>query len=212
MPESSTQQDELVKEISACRLCQSQFSATKTAHEPRPVTQLSARARILICGQAPGARVHASGKFFDDPSGDRLRDWLGVNRADFYNPEQFAILPMAFCFPGYDAKGSDLPPPPLCARTWRKRALEALPAIEFTILIGRYAQIWHMGAAAKGGVTATVRNWRATLPQALPLPHPSWRNNTWLKRNPWFEQEVLPELQKRVSTLKRSGSDGIAPQ
>ena len=190
----------LTEEIRACRLCAARFAATASAHAPRPVPWLSATAPILLCGQAPGARVHALGRPFDDPSGDRLRDWLGVDRATFYDRARFAVLPMAFCFPGYDAKGADLPPPAVCAATWRARALAAMPAVRLTLLIGGYAHRWHLGGAARP-VSDTVRDWRAAGPQALPLPHPSWRNTAWLRRNPWFEAELVPELRARVARL-----------
>lgn len=190
---------ELAAEMAACRACAAEFAATATRHAPRPITHMSAEARVMICSQAPGARAHASGLFFDDPSGDRLRDWLGVDRDTFYAPGRFAILPMAACFPGYDAKGSDLPPPRRCAALWRARALAAMPRAELTLLIGGYAQSWHLGGRA--GVTERVRAWRDHLPAALPLPHPSWRNTAWLKRNPWFEEEVLPWLRARIAAL-----------
>jgi uracil-DNA glycosylase len=192
--------DELAESVRACRLCAARFAATRTAHAPRPVPWLSATAPILLCGQAPGARVHALGRPFDDPSGDRLRDWLGVDRATFYDRRRFAVLPMAFCFPGYDAKGADLPPPPICAATWRARALAAMPAVRLTVLIGGHAQRWHLGRAT-GSVTETVRAWQSFGPAFLPLPHPSWRNTAWLRRNPWFEAELVPELRARVARL-----------
>ena len=188
----------LRRDISACRLCAERFAATRTAHEPRPVTWFGSGARILVAGQAPGLRVHQSGKPFTDPSGDRLRDWMGVDEATFYDTSRIAILPMAFCFPGYNAAGSDLPPPKICASTWRARILDTLGAAQLTLLIGGYAQAWHLPDAPKG-VTATVQRWRDHLPQALPLPHPSWRNTGWLRRNPWFETELLPVLRARVS-------------
>ncbi|MEM7242008.1 MAG: uracil-DNA glycosylase family protein, partial [Pseudomonadota bacterium] len=191
---------QLEHDIKACRLCAAQFLDTHTAHEPRPVTGLSTHAPILIAGQAPGMRVHQSGRFFTDPSGDRLRDWLGVSEEEFYNPMNFAILPMAFCFPGYTAKGADLPPPKICAATWRAQALEAMPQIQMAVLIGGYAQAWHLG---KMGLTARVSEWRDHAPQVFPLPHPSWRNNGWLKKHPWFEAELLPELRKKVTELIR---------
>jgi uracil-DNA glycosylase len=187
----------LTAEIGACRLCADRFAATRTAHAPRPVPWLS-RAPILLCGQAPGARVHARGRPFDDPSGDRLRDWLGVDRATFYDRSRFAVLPMAFCFPGYDARGADLPPPPLCARTWRPRALAAMPGIRLTLLIGGHAQRWHLRSTP---VTETVRRWREFGSGTIPLPHPSWRNTGWLRRNPWFEADLVPELRGRVREL-----------
>lgn len=189
----------LTDEVLACRACADRFAATRTRHSPRPVPWLSATAPILVCGQAPGARVHELGRPFDDRSGDRLRDWLGVDRATFYDRTRFAVLPMAFCFPGYDASGSDLPPPPLCASLWRARALAVMPGVRLTLLIGAHAQRWHLGRARP--VSEAVADWRAALPDLLPLPHPSWRNTGWLKRNPWFEAEVVPELRARVATL-----------
>ena len=152
-------------------------------------------ARILIAGQAPGARVHASGRPFTDPSGDRLRAWMGVDEATFYDLDRIAIVPMAFCFPGYDAKGSDLPPPARCARTWRERIMVELGTPALTLLVGGAAQRWHLGAR---NVTQTVANWQNHAPRVFPLPHPSWRNTAWLKRNPWFEAELIPALRDRV--------------
>ncbi|MEO0918893.1 MAG: uracil-DNA glycosylase family protein [Pseudomonadota bacterium] len=187
----------LTSNIKACTLCADRFAATVTGHAPRPVTWFGPKARILIAGQAPGMRVHKSGKPFTDPSGDRLREWMGVDEATFYDKERIAIIPMAFCFPGYNAKGSDLPPPKLCARTWRARLMAQLDRMQLTLLIGAYAQSWHLPHAPKG-VTATVAAWQSFLPDALPLPHPSWRNTGWLKRNPWFETDVLPVLRARV--------------
>ena len=186
----------LTDDISACRLCADRFAATATAHAPRPVVWFRPGARILIAGQAPGARVHAAGKPFFDPSGDRLRDWLGIDADTFYDRDRIAIVPMAFCFPGYDAKGSDLPPPKVCARTWHDRVMAALGDVRLTVLVGGYAHKWHLGAA--GGVTETVADWRDHAPRVFPLPHPSWRNTAWLKRNPWFAAEVLPELRTAV--------------
>ncbi|MGC1427292.1 MAG: uracil-DNA glycosylase family protein [Albidovulum sp.] len=192
----------IVDQIRACRLCADDFAATATAHEPRPVVWFDEAARILIAGQAPGARVHQSGRPFTDPSGDRLRDWLGLGPDVFYDRARVAILPMAFCFPGYDLKGSDLPPPRRCAQTWRTRVMEMLPAVRLTFLIGAYAQSWHMGAAAvRDGVTGTVGRWRDHAPQVFPLPHPSWRNTGWLKRNPWFEAELLPQARAAVKDV-----------
>ena len=148
---------QLADEIRACRLCAAQFAATATGHEPRPVMWFRPAARVLIAGQAPGARVHASGRPFTDPSGDRLREWLGLDEAEFYDRDRLAIVPMAFCFPGYDAKGSDLPPPRRCAQHWRRRVLDSLPELRVIFLVGGYAQQWHLGReAVKGGVAATV--------------------------------------------------------
>ncbi|MEM6678164.1 MAG: uracil-DNA glycosylase family protein [Pseudomonadota bacterium] len=191
----------VLERLRACRLCAPRFAATETMHEPRPVFQVDPRARILIAGQAPGMRVHRSGLPFDDPSGDRLRQWMGIGRAEFYDASRLAIVPMGFCFPGYDAKRSDLPPPPLCAQTWRNTILDLLPAIRLTLVIGQYAQRWHLGPPPRGGVTARVAAWREQVPDRLALPHPSWRNTAWLKRNPWFEAEVVPELRQRVAAL-----------
>lgn len=189
------------KDASACRACADEFAATHTRHEPRPVVWLSGKARVLIAGQAPGMRVHKSGVPFDDPSGDRLRDWMGVDRDLFYDRDKVAILPMAFCFPGYDAKGSDLPPPKRCADLWRDRALAAMPQVELTLLVGGYAQKWSLGKRVAKTLTQTVEQWRDYGPAIIPLPHPSWRNTGWLKKNPWFEAEVLPTLRMRVAEL-----------
>ena len=186
----------LIQDIASCTHCASRFAATATAHAPRPVTWFQPKARLLICGQAPGARVHASGKPFDDPSGDRLRDWLGISAETFYDRTRVAILPMAFCFPGYNAKGSDLPPPRDCARLWREKALVHIGPVPLTLLVGGYALRYHLGT---NSVTETVRNWQAHAPQVFPLPHPSWRNTAWIKRNPWFAQETLPALRQAVS-------------
>jgi uracil-DNA glycosylase len=199
-PEAAPPED-IVRRIRACRLCADRFAATATAHAPRPVAWFRPGARLLIVGQAPGARVHESGIPFDDPSGDRLRGWMGLDRATFYDRTEIAIVPMAFCFPGYDANGADLPPPTICARTWRDETLAVLPDIRLTLLVGGYAQRWHLGRAARGGVTATVAAWRAHLPTVIPIPHPSWRNTGWLRRNPWFERDLLPDLRRRVSAV-----------
>lgn len=190
---------ELTRAIADCRICAGRFAATATAHAPRPVVWFSPGARVLICGQAPGARVQESGVPFDDPSGDRLRDWMGVGREVFYNRARVAVLPMAFCFPGYDAKGSDLPPPRVCAETWRARALAEMGAVGLMLLVGGYALSWHLGRRAP--VTETVRDWRSFGPGILPLPHPSWRNTAWMKKNPWFEAELLPVLRSRVAAV-----------
>ena len=192
---------DLEARIATCTLCAERFAATETAHVPRPVVYPSTTAKVLIAGQAPGARVHASGLPFDDPSGDRLRDWLSVDRDTFYDRERFAIVPMAFCFPGYDARGSDLPPPRLCARTWRNEVLAAMPQVELTLVIGQYAQAWHMQGQRKKTLTDTVRAWREYGPKLLPLPHPSWRNTAWLKKNSWFAKDVLPWLRSEISRL-----------
>jgi len=200
--------DALGNAIAACRLCAPRFARTATGHAPRPVPWLS-HAPVLVCGQAPGARVHALGRPFDDRSGDRLRDWLGVDRATFYDRRRFAILPMAFCFPGNDGKGGDLPPPRLCAATWRARALAAMPRVRLTLLVGAHALRWHFGDARP--VAAIVQDWRAAPPGVLPLPHPSWRNTGWLKRNPWFEAELVPVLRARVAALVQAPLETVRP-
>jgi uracil-DNA glycosylase len=187
---------ELIRAIQECRLCTARFAATATKHAPRPVAWFQRQARVLIAGQAPGARVHDSGRPFTDRSGDRLREWIGLGPEEFYDLNRVAIVPMAFCFPGYDAKGSDLPPPPLCAATWRTRVLAELPDLRLTLLVGGAAMDWHLG---RGPVGEKVRDWRVRARQGIwGLPHPSWRNTGWLKMNPWFETELLPELRLAV--------------
>jgi uracil-DNA glycosylase len=151
---------------------------------------------VLVASQAPGMRAHLSGKPFDDPSGVRLRDWMGVDEDTFWDRSKVAIVPMGFCFPGYDAAGSDIPPPKVCASIWRERALAHVGDVPVTLLIGGYAQQWHLG---KGRVTDRVRDWRARAPRIWCLPHPSWRNTAWLKRHPWFEAEALPALRTAVA-------------
>jgi len=201
--------DALREEIARCRICREtplRGDAYRLPHEPRPVAVISTTARVLIAGQAPGLRVHESGVPFNDPSGDRLRDWLDVDRETFYDRDRFAIVPMGFCFPGYDAKGSDLPPRRECAPQWRERVLAAMPQIELVLAIGQYAQAWHLGGQRRENMTETVRAWQSILfanrpPAVLPLPHPSWRNSGWIKRNPWFERELLPTLRQRINML-----------
>lgn len=197
--------DRLLKEIRACRQCMDNPTGKALPHKPRPVVVASKDAEILIAGQAPGTRVHASGITFDDPSGDRLRNWLGVDRTQFYDPRNFAIVPMGFCFPGLDAKGGDLPPRRECAPLWRKHLLAELPRIRLILIIGQYAQEWHLGNRRAKTLTDTVRNWRSYFdavddgPRMLVLPHPSWRNSRWLGKNPWFEADVLPALRKEIA-------------
>ena len=186
----------LLNEIARCTLCADRFAGTHTGHAPRPVVWFKPGARVLISGQAPGLKVHESGRPFTDPSGDRLRDWLGIDEGVFYDRDRVAIVPMAFCFPGYDAKGSDLPPTKICGKTWHDRVMAALGEVRLTVLVGGYAQKYHLGV--KTGVTDTVAAWRDHAPDVFALPHPSWRNTAWLKRHPWFEAEVLPALRARV--------------
>ena len=187
--------DDLLTRIRACTLCQASLPLG-----PRPVVQLDERARILIVGQAPGRKVHQTGLPFNDPSGDRLRRWLGVDRATFYTPAKFAIAPMGFCYPGTGPNG-DLPPRPECAPAWRQEILDNLPNLELILAIGQYAQAWHLGAKRKKNLTTTVAAWQQYWPQILPLPHPSPRNMRWFQQNPWLETEVIPILQHRVSAL-----------
>ena len=196
----------LYAEIAACRICIDSPHRRPLPHQPRPVLHLSATAKLCICGQAPGTRVHATGLPFNDPSGDRLRDWMGVTRDEFYDRRQLAIVPMGFCFPGLDAKGGDLPPRRECRAAWHDRVFAALPQLELVLVIGQYAQAYHLGPERRGSLTETVRDWRRLLaadrrPRVLPLPHPSWRNAGWLKRHPWFEAEILPVLRTEVRRL-----------
>ena len=187
----------------ACRLCVEHPIGAPLPHGPRPVLRPSSNARILIAGQAPGTKVHASGMPFTDASGDRLRNWLGVTSEEFYDVENFAIVPMGFCFPGQDAKGGDLPPRRECAPAWRTPLMALMPNIDLVLTIGLYAQSWHMGAARRGSLTETVMDWRAVWAaparqKVVPLPHPSWRNTGWLKKNPWFEMDLLPFLRAEI--------------
>ncbi len=202
-PEPAPALAALEAEIARCRICR-EATTRPLPHEPRPVTRLSSTARLLIAGQAPGTRVHASGLPFTDPSGDRLRDWMGVSKEVFYDRARIAIAPMGFCFPGHDAHGGDLPPRRECAPAWRARVMAAMPRVDLVLAIGRSAQLWHLGPEARPSLGATVADWRVLLerpamPAVLPLPHPSWRNSGWLKRHPWFEAEVVPELRRRVA-------------
>jgi len=185
----------VLREVRACQLCAPQLPLGA-----RPILQLDRRARILIAGQAPGRKVHESGVPFSDVSGRRLRAWMGVSDATFYDPAQVAILPMGFCYPGTGISG-DLPPRPECARTWRARLLALLPEVQLTLVIGQYAAAWHLPQAAGSTLTELVADWRRHWPQVLPMPHPSPRNQRWLRGNPWFAAEVLPQLQERVRAL-----------
>lgn len=184
----------LLDEVRACTLCSDFLPAG-----PRPILQLHPEARLLIASQAPGRRAHASGIPFDDASGDRLRDWLGLPREVFYDARRVAILPMGFCYPG-KGRGGDLPPRRECAATWRAPLLALLPRLELTLVIGQYAQAWHL-PGRRASLTETVRDFAAQDPALWPLPHPSPLNNLWLRRNPWFEAEVLPQLRARVRAL-----------
>ncbi len=203
MPENAGR---LQTEIEACRICIDRPLKQSLPHDPRPVVRLSPTARLCIAGQAPGLRVHESGTPFDDASGDRLRDWMGIDRSTFYDTSVLAIVPMGFCFPGYDKNKSDLPPRRECRDAWHDRVFAAMPQIELILTIGLYAQDYHMGKQRSKSLTETVRNWRQYFerersPKVLPLPHPSWRNTSWLKKNPWFEDEVLPVLRRETRRL-----------
>ena len=192
--------------IKKCTICRDNPLSSPLPHEPRPVAWPSSTAKICIAGQAPGLRVHESGIPFDDRSGDRLREWLGMTRDEFYDRSKLAIIPMGFCFPGYDAKGGDLPPRKECAPKWRADLFAAMPQVELVLVIGQYAQAWHLGKLKRKTLTETVQNWRDIVdhgsdPIYLPMPHPSWRNTGWLKRNPWFEEELLPYLRAQVERL-----------
>lgn len=185
----------LIQQVSDCTLC-----AAHLPLGPKPVFRADPRALILVAGQAPGRRVHETGIPFNDPSGDRLRLWMGLSREQFYDVERVAILPMGFCYPG-TGKSGDLPPRPECAPQWRHQLLAQLPHIQLVLAIGQYAQAWHLGSDRKKNLTETVRHWRDYWPALLPLPHPSPRNNRWLSQNPWFEAEVVPLLQQQVKAL-----------
>ncbi len=196
--------DRVVGAIRACRICRERPLGAPLPHEPRPVLSVSPSATICIVGQAPGTRVHASGVPFTDPSGDRLRAWLGLDADTFYDVSRIAIVPMGFCFPGQDARGADLPPRRECAPAWRAELFAALPRIELLLAVGSYAHAWHLGPLKRKTLTETVAAWRqimaaATRPTAIPLPHPSWRNNAWIRRNPWFESDLLPAVRKAVA-------------
>jgi uracil-DNA glycosylase len=199
--------DALVDAIRACRICVARPLRAPLPHAPNPVLRISSGARLLVAGQAPGARVNLSGAPFDDRSGDRLREWMGVDRAVFYDESRIAIAAMGFCFPGYDAAGGDLPPRRECRLTWHDALFARMPAVETVLAIGRHAQDYHfkrLGLPVFGGVSETVAAWRecsSATPRVFPLPHPSWRNTGWLRRHPWFETELLPDLRREVARL-----------
>lgn len=184
----------LIEEVRACTLC-----AAHLEHGVRPVLQIDSTAKILIAGQAPGRKVHESGIPFNDASGDRLRQWMGVSKDTFYNAKEIAILPMGFCYPG-TGKSGDLPPRAECAIAWRDRLLKQLPQLQLTLVIGKYAQAYHL-SQNRLSLTDTVKAGKDYWPSIVPLPHPSPRNNGWLKKNPWFEDEILPKLRKRITDI-----------
>ncbi|MFV0575752.1 MAG: uracil-DNA glycosylase family protein [Vibrio sp.] len=186
----------LIKDIEQCRVCESHL-----ADGCRPVVHIHPDAKVLLIGQAPGLKVHKSGIPFDDASGDRLRDWMGVTREQFYDPKFLAIMPMGFCYPG-KGKSGDLPPRKECAPLWHDKVLAQLPNIELVLLVGQYAQDYYLPADKPKTLTETVQHWRQFQPKFLPIPHPSPRNNIWLKKNPWFEAEVIPHLQQRIAEFK----------
>ena len=191
--------DVLVDEARSCTLC-----APHLPHPPRPVLRLGSGARIVVIGQAPGAKVHASGIPWADDSGDHLIEWLDVERATFEDPDAFAIVPMGFCFPGSRA-GGDLPPRPECAPEWHARLLGALPELKLRLLVGQYAQAHYLGDKQKESLTETVKSFEEYLPRILPLPHPSWRSRLWMTKNPWFAKKLLPVLRRRVKAALRTG-------
>lgn len=200
--------EQLSSEIKACRFCRDAVLDRPLPHEPRPVVHLSSTARVCIAGQAPGIRVHESGIPFNDPSGDRLRDWMQIDRDLFYDKSKLAIVPMGFCFPGWDAKGGDLPPRKECACLWHDRVFASMPQLELILVIGQYAQRYHLGPMRQKSLTETVRRARdiweqQTMPRMLALPHPSWRNSGWLKKNPWFEAGILPLLRSEILRLTK---------
>lgn len=184
----------------ACRLC-----AESLPLDPRPVLRAGPDARLLIVGQAPGTRAHETGLPWNDASGDRLRDWMGIGRDAFYDETKVALVPMGLCYPGRLPRGGDRPPRPECAPTWHARLRAGLPRIELTVLAGAYAQRHYLGSRGGASVAATVAAWRRFLPDRLPLPHPSWRTRGWVARNPWFETDLLPELRARVAALTGDG-------
>lgn len=182
----------VLKNAKACTICKQHLPLG-----PRPVFQLHRDARVLICGQAPGRKVHESGVPFDDASGNRLREWMGINRETFYDEKKIAILPMGFCYPG-TGKSGDLPPRPECAETWHEQILASMTNVELKLIIGKYAIDYHLGKS-KQNLTEIVRAWNDHLPDKVVLPHPSPRNNIWFKKNPWFEKDLLSELRNQVS-------------
>jgi len=200
--------EDLLARIGACRICRDAPLSRPLPHEPRPVVRVTPTARLLVASQAPGIKVHASGLPFDDRSGDRLRAWMGVDRETFYDTRRIAFAPMGFCFPGYDATGADLPPRRECRLAWHDRLFALLPQVEMVLTLGVHAQEYHLQrlglSARRQPMAEVVRGWRdyeQTSPRVIPLPHPSWRNTGWLKKNPWFEAELLPVLQADVRRL-----------
>lgn len=188
--------ERLLDDVRACRHCESHLPLG-----PRPVVRGLADARLMIVGQAPGTKVHESGIPWNDASGRRLREWMDLDDETFYDESRIAIIPMAFCYPGVDPRGGDNPPRPECAPMWHPPLMEAFTKVELTLVVGQYAQRWYLAKRKKKTMTETVRAWRDYLPDYLPTPHPSWRTTHWLRKNPWFESDVLPELRRRVRDL-----------
>jgi len=209
MPVRTPELEAMLAAIRACRRCVEAPRGEPLPHDPRPVLRASSTARLAVCSQAPGTKVHASGTPFTDRSGDRLRDWMGVTPEEFYDESRLAIVPMGFCFPGQNEKGGDLPPRRECSALWHERLFATLPQLELVLAVGAYAQNFHLGGAAGTSLQETMLGWRTHLrrnkrPRILPLPHPSWRNNAWLKDNPWFADELLPTLRREVEKLLRN--------
>ena len=186
----------LLREVRACRICEGELP-----FGPRPVVQLASTARLLIIGQAPGSKVHRSGIPWNDASGDRLRDWLGMDRSTFFDEAKIALLPMGFCYPGAGENGGDNPPRPECAPRWHERLLKHLPDLKLTLLAGQYAHRFYLGLGRKASMTETVKAFSQYGPRFFPLPHPSWRSAIWMQKNPWFEKEAIPELRKALRKL-----------
>jgi uracil-DNA glycosylase len=183
----------LLREISACRICEAELP-----QGPRPILRASRSARLLIISQAPGSKVHQTGVPWNDPSGDRLRDWMNLDRSTFYDRAKIAIVPIGFCYPGAAASGGDKPPRPECAPLWHERVLDHLPNLQLTLLVGQYSQKRYLASGRKSSMTETVKAFAEYGPKFFPLPHPSWRSGIWMKRQPWFEQEILPRLRRAV--------------
>jgi len=212
-PAEASDLDAITARIRACRICREAPHGRPLPHEPRPVLRVSQTATICVASQAPGTRVHASGTPFTDASGDRLRNWMGVDSATFYDGRRIAITPMGFCFPGLDAKGGDLPPRRECAPAWRAPLFAALPNLRLLLVVGSYAHAWHLGPFARPTLTETVASWREIVaatrgPMIIPFPHPSWRNNGWIRKNPWFEADLLPFAREAI----RAELKGARPQ
>lgn len=198
MQKNSASLAKALRDVSACRIC-----AAELPLGPRPIVQLGSGARLLIVGQAPGRKVHLTGVPWNDASGDRLREWLGLDRDTFFDAAKIALLPMGFCYPGVGKSGGDNPPRPECAPHWHERLLRHLPEVQLTVLVGQYAHRRYLGLRGASSVTATVRDFSMYAPQFFPLPHPSWRSTIWMRKNPWFEAEVIPELRNAVKLALR---------